>query len=260
MHLAKLKLEQLAQHGEILDRYGASVRILGQRDLIPPDVLKYTHKLVASTGHNKRAILNICFPYTSREEMTTAVRRTVEHFSTTPRPHSTAFSQTRITQKIRSKHCAKAASLGAIFEGAVSDAPIPTDGELPGSGPIDDADESCSSGSSTATLFRSKSPSCTSGPAANAIAIYPNAEDITAETLDAHMYTAGCPPLDLFVRTSGVERLSDFMLWQCHQDTHIVFLKCLWPDFDLWHFLPVLLEWQWRMKQREREEKPRRRA
>ncbi len=38
------------------------------------------------------------------------------------------------------------------------------------------------------------------------------------------------------------------MLWQCHQDTEIVFLKCLWPEFDLWTFLPVLVEWQWRRK------------
>jgi ditrans,polycis-polyprenyl diphosphate synthase len=74
------------------------------------------------------------------------------------------------------------------------------------------------------------------------------------------MYTAGCPPLDLFIRTSGVIRLSDFMLWQCHQNTPIVFLKCFWPEFDLWHFIPVLLEWQWGQKRKERDEKPRRRV
>lgn len=62
------------------------------------------------------------------------------------------------------------------------------------------------------------------------------------------MFTTGTPPLELLVRTSGVERLSDFMLWQSHQSTSIVFVDCLWPDFDLWHFLPVLLEWQWRSR------------
>ena len=82
-------------------------------------------------------------------------------------------------------------------------------------------------------------------------------ESITAKTIDSHMYTADCPPLDLFVRTSGVERLSDFMLWQCHQQTQIYFLKCFWPEFDLWNFLPVLVEWQWRMKQKQRDERPR---
>jgi len=45
-----------------------------------------------------------------------------------------------------------------------------------------------------------------------------------------------------------VKRLSDFMLWQCHEETEIVFLDTLWPDFDLWSFLPVLVEWQWKQK------------
>lgn len=81
----------------------------------------------------------------------------------------------------------------------------------------------------------------------------PSPETITADTLDSHMYTAADPPLDIFVRTSNVERLSDFMLWQCHQDTHIFFLECFWPDFDLKHFVWVLLEWQWRGKQKARD-------
>jgi ditrans,polycis-polyprenyl diphosphate synthase len=70
------------------------------------------------------------------------------------------------------------------------------------------------------------------------------------------MYTSEDPPLDIFVRTSGVERLSDFMLWQCHQDTQIFFLQCMWPEFDLKHFIPVLLEWQRRQKQKAREASP----
>jgi ditrans,polycis-polyprenyl diphosphate synthase len=82
----------------------------------------------------------------------------------------------------------------------------------------------------------------------------PNPETITAETLDKHMYTANDPPLDIFVRTSGVERLSDFMLWQCHQDTHIFFIDTLWPDFDLNDFIWILLEWQWRQKQKDRDD------
>jgi ditrans,polycis-polyprenyl diphosphate synthase len=77
---------------------------------------------------------------------------------------------------------------------------------------------------------------------------FPNPENITANTINSHTYTAECPPLDIFIRTSNVTRLSDFMLWQCHENTHIFFLKCFWPEFDLWHFVPVLLEWQWRQK------------
>jgi Undecaprenyl pyrophosphate synthase len=72
-------------------------------------------------------------------------------------------------------------------------------------------------------------------------------EKITPQTLTDHMFTKDDPPLDLLIRTSGVERLSDFMLWQCHQNTEIVFLEVLWPEFDLWHFLPVLWGWQRRI-------------
>jgi ditrans,polycis-polyprenyl diphosphate synthase len=98
--------------------------------------------------------------------------------------------------------------------------------------------------SSTTTLHPEGSPPSDSREGS----VYPDPETITAETIENHLFTAGDPPLDLLVRTSGVKRLSDFMLWQCHEDTEIVFLNCLWPEFDLWQFLPVLVEWQWRQK------------
>ena len=52
MQLAKLKLEQLIQHGELLERYGASVRVLGQRDLISADVLEVCDRAVWRTKDN----------------------------------------------------------------------------------------------------------------------------------------------------------------------------------------------------------------
>lgn len=202
-------------------------------------------------------VLNICFPYTSREEITTAIRTTVEEYSTTPRPHSTAFSQSRIYQKIMSSQGREPDILPSITE--TTPPPHPDQpGELAPpstSGQSDDQDEAVS----TSSTLHSDSAGHKVGDG-ETVAIYPNAESITPETIDRHMYTAGCPPLDIFVRTSGVERLSDFMLWQCHQDTQIFFLKCLWPDFDLWHFIPVLVEWQRRQKQKERGDGPRRRV
>jgi ditrans,polycis-polyprenyl diphosphate synthase len=107
--------------------------------------------------------------------------------------------------------------------------------------------------SSTTTAINSldRNESHTTAPS------YPDPETVTAETLNEHMLTAGAPPLDLLIRTSGVERLSDFMLWQCHENTSIVFLKCLWPEFDLWQFLPVLVEWQWQKKKLQEQQKSR---
>ncbi|KAL1842312.1 hypothetical protein VTJ49DRAFT_5593 [Mycothermus thermophilus] len=264
MQLAKVKLEQIIQHGELLDRYGASVRVLGRLDLIPPDVLEVVERAMAATAHNTECVLNICFPYTSREEMTTAIRSTVEEYSTTPRPPSTTFSQSRITQKILSKQAVSPDMLESIRESPLppssddhdQDDAVSTATTLHSSDSTTALKNGCDAGEEEAnSADDSDDNKNTASPR-----IYPNPETITPETIERHMYTAGCPPLDIFVRTSGVERLSDFMLWQCHQNTHIFFLKCFWPEFDLWHFLPVLVEWQWRQKQKVRDsERARRR-
>jgi len=66
MQLAKVKLEQLMQHGELLDRYGASVRVLGQRDLISPDVLDVVDRAVATTAHNTEYVSSNNDPMTLR--------------------------------------------------------------------------------------------------------------------------------------------------------------------------------------------------
>jgi undecaprenyl diphosphate synthase len=55
--------------------------------------------------------------------------------------------------------------------------------------------------------------------------------DITAERFAGALDTAGLPPPDLLVRTSGEHRLSNFMLWQAAY-AELVFMDVLWPDFD----------------------------
>ncbi|KAL2759861.1 hypothetical protein ACRALDRAFT_1074025 [Sodiomyces alcalophilus JCM 7366] len=247
MQLAKVKLEQLTHHGDLLDRYGAAVRVMGQRDLLPQDVLEVVHRAEKMTEGNKKAVLNICFPYTSREEMATAIRSTVEDYMTPPEPKYNAFPVSRITQKILSKQLDGKEDRDEILTKTRDISPAPSSHS--------DADVETTSSSST--LSPGSPPS---HPELHSMGdgtrLLKNPETITAETLNSHVYTADDPPLDIFVRTSGVERLSDFMLWQCHQDTHIFFLNCLWPEFDLHHWLPVLLEWQWRLKQVERDERP----
>lgn len=54
--------------------------------------------------------------------------------------------------------------------------------------------------------------------------------DVGEEAFAARLDTAGLPPLDLLVRTSGERRLSNFMLWQAAY-AELVFLDDLWPDF-----------------------------
>ena len=57
-------------------------------------------------------------------------------------------------------------------------------------------------------------------------------EDITAKVFEQHLDTSGIPDPDLLIRTSGEERLSNFLLWQCAY-TELIFTDVLWPDFGL---------------------------
>jgi undecaprenyl diphosphate synthase len=54
---------------------------------------------------------------------------------------------------------------------------------------------------------------------------------ITAASIDRHLMTDGIPEPDLLIRTSGEQRLSNFLLWQLAY-AEFVFLPVLWPDFD----------------------------
>ena len=56
-------------------------------------------------------------------------------------------------------------------------------------------------------------------------------EDITEEKFGQYLDTKGIPDPDLMIRTSGEERLSNFMLWQLGY-TEFYFTDVLWPDFN----------------------------
>ena len=53
---------------------------------------------------------------------------------------------------------------------------------------------------------------------------------IDEDCLARHLFTADMPDPDLLIRTSGEQRISNFLLWQCAY-SELVFTKTLWPDF-----------------------------
>jgi len=53
---------------------------------------------------------------------------------------------------------------------------------------------------------------------------------VDEEALGAGLSTAGAPPVDLIVRTSGEQRLSNFLLWEAAY-AEMVFQEILWPDY-----------------------------
>jgi len=59
-------------------------------------------------------------------------------------------------------------------------------------------------------------------------------ENLDEEIFEKYLYTAGVPDPDLLIRTSGEQRISNFLLWQ-NAYTEFYFTKTLWPDFNLSH-------------------------
>jgi len=66
-------------------------------------------------------------------------------------------------------------------------------------------------------------------------------EDIDAELVGRALATAGIPDPDLLVRTSGEQRLSNFLLWQLAY-AELIFMDVLWPDFDKRHLAEAVRE------------------
>lgn len=147
MRLAREKIRQIAQHGEIAEKYGVRIRVIGDVSRLHKSVYDDIVATMELTKSNTRATLNICFPYTSREEML---------------------------------HSIKDVIAGGKKSG-----------------------------------------------------------EINETSIERSLYTGDDPPLDLLIRTSGVTRLSDFLLWQVSERGVVIELfDCLWPEFG-----PMKMAW-----------------
>lgn len=148
MNLARDRIRRISENGELAQKYGVRVRVIGDISLLDKDLLNDIRHTMEMTKNNTRATLNICMPYTGREEIYHSMKTV----------------------------------LGS-------------------------------------NEFHSK--------------------NITEDTIESYLYTANLPPLDLLIRTSGVTRLSDFLLWQtCNNDVVVEFIDCLWPEFG-----PLRMAW-----------------
>lgn len=74
-------------------------------------------------------------------------------------------------------------------------------------------------------------------------AIVEAGEEVTEQTISDHLYEAEIPPIDLIIRTSGEQRLSNFMLWRAdYAELH--FTDTLWPDFNGEELTQIVAEYK----------------
>jgi undecaprenyl diphosphate synthase len=68
-------------------------------------------------------------------------------------------------------------------------------------------------------------------------------EKIDENTINNHLYTFNLPDVDLMIRTSGEQRISNFLLWQMAY-AELYFTNILWPDFRQEHFYEAIIDYQ----------------
>ncbi|XP_055946190.1 dehydrodolichyl diphosphate synthase complex subunit DHDDS-like isoform X2 [Argiope bruennichi] len=74
MNLAREKFRELLKEKEKLEKYGVCIRIFGNIKLLPVDIQMLVAEAVLHTYNNTKTYLNVCLAYTSREEITNAVK------------------------------------------------------------------------------------------------------------------------------------------------------------------------------------------
>ncbi len=72
-------------------------------------------------------------------------------------------------------------------------------------------------------------------------------EQIDEDMIEQNLYTQGQPMPDFILRTSGEERISNFMLWQCAY-SEFIFTSTYWPDFSPSHFDAAVQEFNKRTR------------
>jgi len=68
-------------------------------------------------------------------------------------------------------------------------------------------------------------------------------KEIDENIINNHLYTFNLPEVDLMIRTSGEQRISNFLLWQMAY-AELYFTDILWPDFRKEHFYDAIIDYQ----------------
>ena len=173
MRLAEEKFQKLLNDSEKLDEKRICFRFYGNRSLLSSRLQKLMSDIEKRTEKFDGGRLNVCMPYTSRDEITRSFETIRNH----------------------------------VKEGKVD---------------VDDVSE----------YYLNIQKKC-------------GKFQINESMIDACL-DSGCGGTvpDLFIRTSGEHRLSDFLMWQA-ADTHVYFDDVLWPEFGYYNLCKAILNYQY---------------
>jgi ditrans,polycis-polyprenyl diphosphate synthase len=78
MELAREKFARLLQEKDKLNEKGVQIRVIGNLKMLPKDIQKSINEAMMLTKDNNQSVLNVAFAYTSRDEITSALKTIIE--------------------------------------------------------------------------------------------------------------------------------------------------------------------------------------
>ncbi|CAM6119294.1 unnamed protein product [Calypogeia fissa] len=272
MGLMEEKLDHLVREDSLLNQYRVKVQVLGDLDLLSVNVRAAAERAMAATKEYESFVLNLCVSYTSTEEIVHSIQGVRDSVLMKTAPDRTeACALFAVNGQLYSNNVGlrRRAANGIKQEREVHiirEHPLESiNSDAQENGNLSDY-ENWSRRKADAGLLLARGgtcgglgmdctcadlPSCSGrgneesevvdGKLNQAWAL---SDLITVKEIESHLYTAGCPPPDILIRTSGETRLSNFMLWQCCSYSRLAFCRVLWPDFSLRHLAWIILDYQ----------------
>ncbi|KAE8010730.1 hypothetical protein FH972_007072 [Carpinus fangiana] len=210
MDLMLEKIEELLKEESIVNQYGLRIYFIGNLKLLNEPVRVAAERAMAATAKNTKAVLLICVAYTSYDEIVHAVQESCK----AKRNETEALNATKGIN-----------SVSGVGEDMKINEVI-----------VCNLQGSCENSSSTAcnSVIKGNEES------KEKQSVLPT---IKVSDIEKHMYMSVAPEPDILIRTSGENRLSNFLLWQTTY-CPLYSPTALWPELGFWHLVWAVLNFQ----------------
>ncbi|WCJ40578.1 Undecaprenyl pyrophosphate synthetase family protein [Euphorbia peplus] len=225
MDLMLEKTEELLRKESIVHQYGIRVCFIGNLKLLSEPVQIAAEKAMQATANNSKCTLLICIAYTSRDEIVHAVQGSCINKWKEIQTLNFCKANNVCAQEVekeKKKNCATK----------------------------NDFQESKKNGVDESQAMKE----IESGKDANLMMMQEKYSIIKLIDIEKYMYMSVAPEPEILIRSSGENRLSNFLLWQS-SNCLLYSPNALWPEIGLWHFILTVLNFQHNHSYLEKERK-----